>query len=493
MSITLGLDIGTTSITALALDAEHGAVLATATTRNTADITTATDRARGRSEWYAETMVRLASGVLREVAIALGDRLTQVCGLGLTGQQHGVVLVDPRGHPLTPFINWQDQRGNELYPGTTLTYTEAARARVGPDAPLRTGCTLASGYLGTTLFWLRETDALPTDGLACFITDFIGSRLTDAPPVTDPTMAASSGLLNLSARDWDTDACQALGLPATLFPPIREAGVLYGQLTPTAAATTGLPVGLPVYVGLGDNQASFLGSVADQNTTVLVNVGTGAQVGRYVTQLYQAPPLEMRPFPRQGYLLVHAGLSGGRTYAVLERFFRQVGLDLFEVTETTSLFARMNDLARGIPPGADGLRCEPFFRGSRSEPERRAVWRGMSDVNLTPGHLVRALLEGMAHSFAQSYAHIQTVTDLATTTLVGAGNGLRENDVLAALVATEFGLPLKVPTHREEAAYGAALVAAVGAGVWPDLATAGQLVRYQPSPHNLNRKIRIDF
>ena len=492
MPITLGLDVGTTTITALALDALSGHVLTRATRPNGANITTAEDRARGRSEWDAEQMLQTALAVLGEVVSQLGEQRPDVAGLGLTGQQHGVVLVDGETRPLTPFINWQDRRGEERWPGTEQTYTQEAAALLGPDATRRTGCSLASGYLGTTLFWLRAAGQLPDAALACFITDFVGARLTATRPVTDPTMAASSGLLNVQARDWDAAAIQALDLPPALFPTVREAGDPLGGLTADVARATGLPAGLPVFVGLGDNQASFVGSVAHRGASVLVNVGTGAQVSRYVEweeweewegREGREDPLgpgrpEVRPFPRGGYLLVHAGLFGGRTYALLDRFFRQVGADLFDQAAAAPLYPRLNELARGVPPGADGLRCEPFFTGSRAEPTRRAIWSGMSDANFTPAHLTRALLEGMARRFHQGFSHLQTVTSAPVEHLVGAGNGLRENGTLAEIVATEFDLPLQMTLHREEAAYGAALVASVGVGVWPDLARAGRILRY---------------
>ncbi|MCW5853571.1 MAG: hypothetical protein KIT87_26130 [Anaerolineae bacterium] len=489
MPITLGLDIGTTTMTALALDAHSGHVLARATRPNEANITTAEDRARGRSEWDAGQMLQTALVVLGEVVGQLGERRGDVVGLGLTGQQHGVVLVDEETRPLTPFINWQDRRGEEIVPGTEHTYTQHAVAWLGPDAGRRTGCSLASGYLGTTLFWLRANDQLPDAALACFITDFVGARLTATRPVTDPTMAASSGLLNVQARNWDAAAIQALDLPPAVFPRVREAGDPLGGLTKEAADATGLPAGLPVFVGLGDNQASFVGSVAHCAASILVNVGTGAQVSRYVERaaweeweggedaLGPGRP-EVRPFPRGGYLLVHAGLFGGRTYALLDRFFRQVGADLFDQAADIPLYARLNELARSVPAGADGLRCEPFFTGSRAEPARRAVWTGMSDANFTPAHLTRALLEGMARRFHQGFSHLQSVTSAPVEHLVGAGNGLRENPTLAEIVATQFGLPVQMTVHREEAAYGAALVASVGAEVWPDLARAGRIIHY---------------
>src|SRR5262249_44185882 len=147
MSLVLGLDLGTTTITALALDVRRGDVLASRTVANQADDASAADRARGRSEWNIHALAERACDCLRELAGSLGGRISELAGIGLTGQQHGVVVVGPELEPQTPFISWQDPRGEETLPGTAQTFTERARELVGVEATRRTGCRLATGYL----------------------------------------------------------------------------------------------------------------------------------------------------------------------------------------------------------------------------------------------------------------------------------------------------------------------------------------------------------
>jgi sugar (pentulose or hexulose) kinase len=355
---------------------------------------------------------------------------------------------------------------------------QRAAALVGEVAPDRAGCRLAAGYLGVTLFWLKENGGLPSRATACSIMDYFGAMSTGRPPVTDATCAAASGLLDVAAGDWDRNAIAALGLTPTMFPPVRPSGEFLGGLTQEVAEATGLPTGLPVYVGIGDNQASFLGSVGEPADAVLVNVGTGGQVAAFTDQFAYDPLLETRPFPRGGFLLVAAGLCGGASYAVLERFFRQIGADLIGAKSDEPLYPVLNRLAAEVPAGADGLRCEPFFTGTRAQPELRASVGGASAANFTPGHLTRAVLEGMARTFRDGYDRITHHTGRPTTRLVGAGNGLRENAILTEIVADAFAMPMRFPRHREEAAYGAALIAAVGAAVFSDIGRAGRLIRY---------------
>ena len=479
MPITIGLDLGTTSISAVAVDALAGDVIASTSLPNTADTTSPEDRARGRSEWDIRRMAAIGCAAIRACIEALGTRRAEVAGLGLTGQQHGVVIVDDDLAPLSAFINWQDQRGEEAAPGCDQTFTQRAVELAGPDATQRAGCTLATGFMGTTLFWMQATGVVPPQGTACFAADFVASWLTGRPPITDPTHGASSGLLDLHTRTWDAATIAALGLPRALFPAVGEAGDLLGGLRPAAADATGLPEGLPVFIALGDNQASFLGSAGCRADAVLVNVGTGAQVARRADRVCESPALETRPFPRGGYLLVHASLSGGKSYAVLDGFFRRVARDVLGADDPGTLYDRMNALALTVPRDADGLRCAPDFAGSRSDPDQRASFTGVSDRNFTPAHLVRAVLEGLARSFYEGYNSIRAATGSDCTRLVGAGNGLRENAALAGIVAEEFGLPLALPAHREEAAYGAALVAAFGADIWPSLPDAAEIIEYE--------------
>jgi sugar (pentulose or hexulose) kinase len=433
MPIILGVDLGTTKITALAMETGRGDVLARAAAPNQAEITSPADKARGYCEWNARQIVDIACACLRQIAIQLADRENELLGIGITGQQHGVVMVDDRLTPLTPLVNWQDRRGEEVIPGTNQTYAERAVQRVGPEAPRRAGCKLAVGYMGVTLFWMKETGILPANGTACFMMDYFASWLTGKQPITDATCAASSGLLNVALGDWDQDALVALELQRSLFPEVRLSGERLGGLTSEAAAATGLPAGLPVFGGIGDNQASFLGSVGNPADSVLVNVGTGGQVAVFSDRFIWDALLETRPFPRGGFLLVSAGLAGGASYAALERFFREVGVQLFGVKAEEPLFQQMNQLACNIPPGADGLTCSPLFSGTRAKPELRASWQGASVSNFTPAHLTRALLEGMAQTFREGYEIMVKSTGCRAAGLVGAATDCGKTRCVAGL------------------------------------------------------------
>ncbi len=479
MPITVGLDIGTTTITALALDGQNGEILACATAANDAEITAPSDKVRGYSEWDAARMVNTACGCLRQISESLNARQQDLAGLAITGQQHGGLLVDSQLRPITPLINWQDRRSQETLPDSSQAYLQRAQELAGSDAPARAGCRLHSGFMAVTLFWMKERGVLPRQGTACLVMDYFTALVTGQNVITDATCAGSYGVLDLRHGVWDHEMLAALGLPDSLFPPVHPSGERTGSLRPDFAEMTGLPAGLPVFGALGDNQASFFGSVAHPAESVLINVGTGGQVAARLEEHCYDPRLETRPFLDGKFLLVCPGLCGGRTYATLERFFRQVGVEVFQLASGQPLYDIMNRLAAAAPAGADGLRCEPFFTGTRQQPDLRATWSGMTPENFTPGHMTRALIEGMARAFRTGYEAIRHHLAQSPTRLVCSGNGMRENPLIRRLVAEEFGLPASVPRHREEAAFGAALLAAVGAGIQPDTTSASRLIRYE--------------
>jgi len=487
MTIFVGLDVGTTTVSAVVMDVQAGRVLAGYSADHSASRWPPSD-GNDHQQRAELDLVALQKDVLLALE-AVCARAPQECaraaGLGVTGQQHGLALLDASGHPFAPAITWQDRRVLAHIPGRSQTYLERFISLAGgPAAFERTGCLPAAGYLGPTLFWLVCEDALPkADAIACFVPDAVVSFLTGAPPHTDATDGGSSGIFDVVSCTWDRELARRVGLPLDILAPVGEAGTPVGGLRADLAGLLGLPAGLPVGIAMGDNQASFLGSVRDPADTLLLNVGTGAQISAWIPTFQRLPDLDTRAFPGGHYLLVGAALFGGRSYAYLEEFLRRVGTSLFDCGGTEPLYSRMNALAAAVPAGSGGLTCSPLFTGSRADPAARASFSGITPANLTPGHMARALLEGIAEGFGGFYEHMAPVLGHRCQ-LVGSGNGVRRNPLLARILAARFGMPLAVPAFEQAAAAGAALVAAVGNGSLPSVAAAMQRVRfsetYQP-------------
>ena len=379
MSLLLGIDLGTTKTTCIAVDAESGDVVASVANPTGGHVTSSEDCKLGRSEWDVEVVLRSGFDCLIEILRTPAVDGHEVCSLGVTGQQHGMVLVDQNLKPLTPLINWQDQRGNELVPGRDVSWVQEARSRCGDGTLKKLGCRLNSGFLGTTLFWLKQQGRVPSNGRACFVMDLFVAMLTGCELQTDPSVAASGGIMNVASRDWDDDVLAALEFRREQLPIIFEAD---------------RPAG---FVSRSDIHGALSG---------VLNIGTGAQVAVFTEGTVFTPPVELRPFPIQGNLLSNVGLTGGWSFQVVENFVRQLGVDVFGAAAGQPLYNRLTELAKLAAADSQGLRCVPTFSGTRSDPMQTGSFAGLTPSNLTPANFARSVLEGMAENYRNAFDQI---------------------------------------------------------------------------------------
>lgn len=473
VALFVGLDIGTTNLAAVAWESDGGCLCGCWSAPNRGR----RDEQPGRAELDLRVVQTQTLELLGRLTAELGGE--PVAAIGVTGQQHGVGFLNACGLPVGRAITWQDQRAaREVLPTGETALERYLRLAGGMAAIERLGCRPATGYLGPTLLWLQEMGQLGSmrGARACFVPDAAVAALVGEAPPCDPTNAGSSALYDIVAGAWDDVLIARLALPVAMLPPVTPTGTVVGRLSEEAARIVGLAAGTPVCVAMGDNQASFLGSVRYPGRTVLVNMGTGSQCSMLGDAFRRLEGVDTRWFPGGRYLFVGAGLFGGRTLAYLQRFFQRVGQAFWQVAEPPHLDA-MVALASQTPAGAEGLRCVPTFTGTREDPTARGSLEGLTPENLTPGHLTRALLEGMAEAFATLYRELADALG-PRERLVGAGNGIRRNHLLQELLAEAFQLPLMVPAWEEEAAVGAAMAAAVGVGALPDWDAAAATVQY---------------
>jgi sugar (pentulose or hexulose) kinase len=466
MRTTLGLDVGTTSLSAVAFDCDSRHVVAQVTLPNRGAIYACLPGGLQS----AELDLGCVRGQLVDLLGAIRHALphgSSVLGIGVTGQQHGMALLDKDLKPTGHAITWQDQRTQRAEPDGSRSWLHAFIEQAGGLSVFdKTGCSPAAGFLGPSLYWwLHEKGQLDQGVTACLVPDAAVSLLTGTAPVTDATDGGSSGLFDITACDWAWAIVDRLRVPREVLPPVLPAGQPRAPLSRAIATATGLPQ-VPVCVAAGDNQTSFVGSVRDPLQCGLLNVGTGGQVSVLVPGFSRIPGIETRAFFGDRYLLVGAGLYGGRAYAYLQSLFQAVGAAFYEQKDPRELYDAMNRLAAQAPVGCDGLRCSPLFTGTRDAPEMRATFTGIGPTNFTPGYLARALLEGIAEGFHELYCAILPSSG-ARQALVGAGNGLTQNQVLAEIVALRFDMDLMLTGSVEAAALGAALLAADGLGELP--------------------------
>ncbi len=476
MALSLALDLGTTSIAAIAVDPE-GHIVAKVQQANTA---TVPGLPHGHAEQDPLQLRKIVGQVLSKLAPQLSS---PPVGLGLTGQMHGMLLVDPTGQPLGRLITWQDRRANEAAhlasgDGRPLSWLDLYLQACPPQELDTTGAHPAPGYMGVTLAMLIASDAIPASTAGTtFLADWMVSELTHTPITTDRSNAAASGLFDLASDRWNPILLNAGRIPADWMPEVVESGTILGSLTAEWAAETGLPVGLPVCGAIGDNQAAVLGSLPIGENAIQINVGTGGQINWPISSFQRVPSMDTRYLPHDRFLLVGAGLAGGDAYAWVNQTVGNWVQAFGGETSSGEIYDRLSEAASTVPPDADGLVCEPLFRGTRREPLARGRFDGITFDNFTPAHVARAVLTGIAEGFAWFYENSGSAQPSDCGRIIGSGNGLRQNPLLIDSLQRRFGLPVVLTKHDQEAAFGTALLCGSQCGIWPDLATASQTIR----------------
>lgn len=480
---TMGIDIGTTTISVILVDGESGALLGSRTIPHQAFIK---GELPGNRVQDPHKLVELTKKAVCELSEEAG---APDC-IGLTGQMHGVLYVNAEGQAVTPLYTWQDESGNEK--------TEDGRTYADT---LKTVGAAAAGYGLTTHFYLQKNGKIPAEAVKMTtISDYVGMQLCGRKePVIARDMAASWGCFDLKRGDFRRKELEDCGVNIHYLPEILADHGILGR-------TVGdLPKDVPVTVSLGDNQASVLGSVQDLCNTVLINIGTGSQVSVGIDAYYAAEgSIELRPCTEKAHLLVGSGLCGGRAYAMLEQFYREIiGLNPAEEAsdgnygpekgkadmsspKTGSLYAGMERQARAFLAeyGRDAAwKIRTTFSGTRSNPRERGSIQEMSVDNFCPGAMTVGMIQGILKELQEMYLQMTQMTGKKAARLVGSGNGIRRNALMQELAEELFGMKMQIPVCREEAAYGAALQAMYAAGFAGSLEEAQSRIQYLEAEH----------
>ena len=453
MSAVIGVDIGSSAIKAILYGLDNGRIRANPriiTSELQSRIATSPNR-------FEEDPILLRDQVfeaIQRLAIIASESRQTITGIAFTGQMHGGLLVDSELNPRTNIITWQDKRGDEIALGGK-TYVELLRESVQPDP---TGVGIHTGFLAATLYWLVKQDAMPRAATAVLgIHDWLTSILLGRA-VTDITSAAAWGMYDIITQEWKQDVISAIGIEHNLLPEIAEPGTDLGPIAKNIADRLGLPLDARIHAGIGDTQASYLGSGCSMDE-ILLNFGTGSQS---MWEIQSGGPVategtDIRYLLGGRYIVTVQTLAGGKAYQIVANFFRDV---LREFTnseiELSKIYPIMDDLARRS--NSNGIVLDPIFSGSkfRNELERASIV-GLTPANFTSGSLIRSLVEGMIEEISRPY--FVREGRLRHSGLVGAGNGLRNNAALREVAERRFGLPLRLSEYEEEAALGAAMLA----------------------------------
>ena len=419
MKYYIGVDTGTTSISIAALN-EDRKLLTSRTVNHESFIHSDNPSSRIQDPERIKTLVL-------ENLDAVTSELGRPSAIGFTGQMHGILYVNSKGESVSPLYTWQDASGDDMLP-------------VLREQGLR----VASGYGTATHLHLQRAGKIPSEAVRLStISDYIAMTLCGKnEPVLSADMAAGWGGFDLQKREFLTEKLTRAGMDVAYLPEVVKGYEVIGETKD----------GVPVICSMGDNQASIRGAVRDESDSLLVNVGTGSQVS-FVTREYVdvSGDVELRPYG-EGYVLAGAALCGGRAYAMLERFYREIaGRECYGMM--------MNHAEEFLRSGGQAWEVQTTFMGTRSDPAKRGSISGISEENFTPGALTAGVIRGILGELYGFYEDMTRLTGRQAKILVGSGNGMRKNELMQRLAGEMFGMRVELPEFREEAACGAALCA----------------------------------
>ena len=473
MASFLGIDVATTAAKALLIDEgmdEGGRV--TGVARTAYDYRTPQPRwaEQDPEQWWAG-----ATQSIRQVLEETGTAPAAVEGLGLTGQMHGLVLLDESGSVLRPAILWNDQR--------TGAECDAIREALGGRKRLvaRTGNDALPGFTAPKLLWVRRHEPAVYERVAHVLLpkDYLRYRLT-GQYATDRAGAAGTLFLDVEQRDWSPAVLEALNVDPGWLPPTHEGTAVTGAVTGEAAGQTGLEQGTPVVAGGGDQAAGAVGVGAVEEGVVSIALGTSGVVFGSTEHPAIEPEGRLHAFchavPGRWHLMGVMLSAAGSL-----RWYRDT---LAEGTAFDALLAP----AAEVPAGSEGLLFLPYLSGERTphpDPDARGAFVGLT-VRHDRAHLTRAVLEGVAFGLRDNFALMREAgqTDVAEVRLSGGG---AQNPLWRQILADVLGTELGTVQATEAAACGAAILAGVGTGGWPNVpAACDDLIRVgetvEPNP-----------
>jgi xylulokinase len=447
---TLGIDVSTTSSKALLMD-ERGTVTATASSPHTLQSPKPRWSEQNPAEWWIAT-----AHSIREVIEKAKIQADDITAVGLTGQMHGLVLLDEGGQVLRPAILWNDQR--------TQSQCDEIHRRVGRERFVQiTGNLALTGFTAPKILWVAENEPQVYAEARHILLpkDYIRFKLTGEYAL-DKADGSGTVLFDLKQRHWSSEILSALEIDPAWMPPTFEGPEFTGHVTAEAAEATGLKVGTPIAAGGGDQSAQAVGVGAVEPGIVALTLGTSGVV-------FATAPAAL--IESEGRLHAFCHAVPGRWHLMGVMLSAAGSLQWFHDTLTPhQSFDEITREAEAIPAGSDGLQFLPYLSGERTphpDPLARGAFIGLT-LRHTPAHLTRAVLEGVAYGLKDSFLLLQQA-GLGNVRQVRASGGGIKSSLWRQILASAFETELVTVNAVEGAAYGAALLAAVGAGLWPNV------------------------
>jgi xylulokinase len=457
MSYVMGIDVGTTGTRAVIVRADGHVVGAATGDHQPMKMLKPGWAEQDPADWW-EATVHAVRAALEAAGLAGGD----IAAVGLSGQMHGVVLLDKAHAVLRPALIWCDQRSQAQCDWIT--------EKVGSERLIRLVSNPAlTGFSAPKILWVRDNEPEIFEGVAQFLLpkDFVRFRLT-GEFATDVSDASGTLLLDVTNRRWSAEMLGALEIDAKILPRVYESPEITGQITRETAVVTGLKAGTPVVGGGGDQASSAVGNGIVLPGLTSATLGTSGVIFTYTDAPKLDPQGRIHTFchavPGKWHVMgvtQGAGLSlrwFREQFGHAEAWYaRETGADSYD------LFMKE---AEKSPPGSAGLLWLPYLMGERTphlDARARGMWFGLTAAH-TRAHLIRSILEGVAFSLRDSLEIFREL-EIPVEQIRASGGGSR-SFLWRQIQADVYGKELVTLRTSEGSAFGAALLAGVGAGIY---------------------------
>lgn len=452
MASILGIDLGTSSVKAMLLDVDKGIIDVISESYNV-DIPQMNFAEQSPEMWWNKTVLVLKA--LRNRQKKMFDNIVAV---GFSGQMHGLVAVDHFGNALRPAIIWLDQRSGEQLNQIKSKVTYAEMRSIFNNRPF-------TGFAFPSLLWLYENEPelcskiykilQPKDYLRLKMTGLFGTDFSDA---------SATAIFNTGKQEWAWNIIERFNIPKGIFPEVHAALEIAGAVTKECANLTGLPEGIPVIYGSGDQPAQAIGNGCVKDGLLVSNIGTGGQISAYSKKNKYDEKLRTHTFCHaldQAYSIFGATLCSGMSLNWLKN----------KVLRTED-YHTMSLMAAEISPGSEGLIYLPYLSGERT-PHMNENAKGMF-FGLKLGHdhrhFTRAVMEGVTFSLKDSLRIFEEI-GITGSRMIASGGGA-SSPVWLQIQADIFEMEVQVSRVKEQACLGACILAGVGAGIFKSVQQA---------------------
>ncbi len=484
----LGIDIGTSGLKCVLID-EAGQLRASAFREYTPDLPRP-----GWAEQVPDVWLHAAIEAAREVVDTGGVDRRAIAGLSFSGQMHSAVFLDRDRRVIRSAILWLDARSA---PQVAALNRSMDRSQLAEWI----GNPVMPGFMLSSLLWLKEAEPETWRRLAhvMLAKDYVRLRLT-GELATEYSDASSTALLDVQHRAWCAELLRAVAIPIDLLPRLRSSSEVVGRLLPDMAGALNLPAGLPVICGAGDQEAQAVGNGIIRPGLLSSTIGTGGQLFTPIDRYRADPQLRIHTFCHALSPTQHGGTSpqdadgdhdlteakeslwhwqaATLTAGASFRWLRD------EVLGGRYSHQELADAAARIEPGAEGLLFHPYLAGERTphmDPNLRGSFVGLT-LRHTWRHMARAVMEGVVFSLNDG---LELMRNLGASfdQAIASGGGTK-HPLWLQLQADVFGLPVRTTQTPEAAAFGAALLAGVGTGLFEGVPQACErCVRWSQEVH----------